>query len=107
MHGAPVRPRKSCIGEPMKRKSFRRRAHPTCACRWTDTDTLNEHTIGALMATTSAQANEAQATLTPPEPDLTPSKMIARAVAMRSELIERQAEAEELNRYSPEMHQKF
>jgi 3-hydroxy-9,10-secoandrosta-1,3,5(10)-triene-9,17-dione monooxygenase len=46
-------------------------------------------------------------TATPPEPDLTPEELIARAVAMRPELIERQADAEERSYYSEEMHQKF
>src|ERR671936_116473 len=44
---------------------------------------------------------------TPPEPDLTPEELIARAVALRPELVERQAEAEQLTYYSEEMHQKF
>jgi 3-hydroxy-9,10-secoandrosta-1,3,5(10)-triene-9,17-dione monooxygenase len=47
------------------------------------------------------------ATTSPPEPDLTPDELIARAVALRPELIERQAEAEERTYYSEEMHQKF
>ncbi len=44
---------------------------------------------------------------TPAEPDLTPEELIARAVALRPELIERQAEAEQRAYYSEEMHQKF
>jgi 3-hydroxy-9,10-secoandrosta-1,3,5(10)-triene-9,17-dione monooxygenase len=47
------------------------------------------------------------ATTTPPEPDLTPEEMIARAVALRPELIEHQADAEARAYYSEEMHQKF
>jgi 3-hydroxy-9,10-secoandrosta-1,3,5(10)-triene-9,17-dione monooxygenase len=42
-----------------------------------------------------------------PELDLTPEKMIARAVALRPELIEQQAECEERTYYSEEMHQAF
>jgi 3-hydroxy-9,10-secoandrosta-1,3,5(10)-triene-9,17-dione monooxygenase len=43
----------------------------------------------------------------PPEPDLTPDDLVARAVAMRPDLIERQADAEARTYYSEEMHQKF
>jgi 3-hydroxy-9,10-secoandrosta-1,3,5(10)-triene-9,17-dione monooxygenase len=43
----------------------------------------------------------------PPEPDLTPDELVARAVAMRPDLIERQADAEARSYYSEEMHQKF
>ena len=46
-------------------------------------------------------------TSAPPEPDLTPDEMVARAVAMRPDLIERQADAEARTYYSEEMHQKF
>jgi 3-hydroxy-9,10-secoandrosta-1,3,5(10)-triene-9,17-dione monooxygenase len=46
-------------------------------------------------------------TTTPPEPDLTPEELIGRAVAMRPDLIERQADAEARTYYSEEMHQKF
>ena len=44
---------------------------------------------------------------TPPEPDLTPEELVARAVALRPLLIERQADAEARTYYSEEMHQKF
>ena len=44
---------------------------------------------------------------THPEPDLTADELIARAVAMRPELIERQADAEARTYYSEEMHQRF
>ena len=47
------------------------------------------------------------ATTTPPEPDLTPDELIARAIALRPELIEHQADAEARAFYSEEMHQKF
>ncbi len=43
----------------------------------------------------------------PPEPDLTPKEMIARAVALRPALVEQQAECEERTYYSEEMHQAF
>jgi 3-hydroxy-9,10-secoandrosta-1,3,5(10)-triene-9,17-dione monooxygenase len=46
-------------------------------------------------------------TTAPPEPDLTPEELIARAVALRPELVERQADAEQRTFYSEEMHQKF
>jgi 3-hydroxy-9,10-secoandrosta-1,3,5(10)-triene-9,17-dione monooxygenase len=45
--------------------------------------------------------------VTSPEPDLTADELVARAVALRPELIERQAEAEARTYYSEEMHQKF
>jgi 3-hydroxy-9,10-secoandrosta-1,3,5(10)-triene-9,17-dione monooxygenase len=45
--------------------------------------------------------------LDPPEPDLTPEELIARAIAMRPELIECQADAEKRTYYSPEMHERF
>jgi 3-hydroxy-9,10-secoandrosta-1,3,5(10)-triene-9,17-dione monooxygenase len=47
------------------------------------------------------------ATTAVPEPDLTPDELVARAVALRPELIERQADAEQRTYYSEEMHQKF
>jgi hypothetical protein len=47
------------------------------------------------------------ATTTPPEPNLTPEELIARAIALRPELIEHQADAEARAFYSEEMHQKF
>ena len=43
----------------------------------------------------------------PPEPDLTPDEMIARARALRPRLVEEQAATEERSCYSPEMHQAF
>ena len=46
-------------------------------------------------------------TTTPPEPNLTPEELIARAIALRPELIEHQADAEARAFYSEEMHQKF
>jgi 3-hydroxy-9,10-secoandrosta-1,3,5(10)-triene-9,17-dione monooxygenase len=42
-----------------------------------------------------------------PEPELTPEEMIRRAVALRPQLIERQAEVEERTYYSQEMHEQF
>jgi 3-hydroxy-9,10-secoandrosta-1,3,5(10)-triene-9,17-dione monooxygenase len=44
---------------------------------------------------------------TPPEPDLTPAEMIARAAALREALVADQAETEARTYYSPEMHQRF
>src|SRR5579862_4798177 len=54
-------------------------------------------------------AMSAQQTTTPapPEPGLTPEEMIARAVAMREQLVADQAETEQRTYYSPEMHQRF
>jgi 3-hydroxy-9,10-secoandrosta-1,3,5(10)-triene-9,17-dione monooxygenase len=43
----------------------------------------------------------------PPEPDLTPQGMIDRAVALRPQLVEQQAETEERTYYSQEMHEEF
>jgi len=43
----------------------------------------------------------------PPEPDLTPREVIARAVALRPRLIEQQAECEERTYYSEELHREF
>ena len=55
------------------------------------------------MSTASADT----AAITPPEPDLTPRELIARAVALRPQLIAQQAECEERTYYSEEMHQEF
>jgi 3-hydroxy-9,10-secoandrosta-1,3,5(10)-triene-9,17-dione monooxygenase len=57
-----------------------------------------------VMSTTSQQSPDA---IAPPEPDLTPQEMIARAIALRPQLIERQAEVEEHTFYSEEMHGEF
>jgi 3-hydroxy-9,10-secoandrosta-1,3,5(10)-triene-9,17-dione monooxygenase len=54
----------------------------------------------------STAPTDAAAT-TSPEPDLTPEELIARAIALRPELIEHQADAEARAFYSEEMHQKF
>jgi 3-hydroxy-9,10-secoandrosta-1,3,5(10)-triene-9,17-dione monooxygenase len=45
--------------------------------------------------------------IAPPEPELTPKEMIARAVALRPKLIEQQAACEERTYYSEELHQDF
>jgi 3-hydroxy-9,10-secoandrosta-1,3,5(10)-triene-9,17-dione monooxygenase len=45
--------------------------------------------------------------LAPPEPDLTPDEMVARAVALRPELIADQEATERRTYYSPEMHEAF
>ena len=42
-----------------------------------------------------------------PEPNLTPDQMVARAVALRQQLRNDQAETESRSRYSPEMHDAF
>jgi 3-hydroxy-9,10-secoandrosta-1,3,5(10)-triene-9,17-dione monooxygenase len=49
----------------------------------------------------SATTSKAGATPSPPEPDLTPEEMIARATALRPWLIEEQAATEERTYYSP------
>src|SRR5262245_30005975 len=43
----------------------------------------------------------------PPEPDLTPREMIARAVALRPKRVGQQAETEERTYYSEALHQEF
>jgi 3-hydroxy-9,10-secoandrosta-1,3,5(10)-triene-9,17-dione monooxygenase len=45
--------------------------------------------------------------ISPPEPELTPKELIARAIALRPKLIEQQAECEERTYYSEEMHEEF
>ncbi|TWF82074.1 3-hydroxy-9,10-secoandrosta-1,3,5(10)-triene-9,17-dione monooxygenase [Pseudonocardia hierapolitana] len=47
------------------------------------------------------------AALAPPEPDLTPEAMIARAVAMRDELIAEAPAGEERGGYSERLHERF
>ena len=42
-----------------------------------------------------------------PEPGLAPDELVARAIALRPALREAQAAAEELGRYSPQMHEAF
>jgi 3-hydroxy-9,10-secoandrosta-1,3,5(10)-triene-9,17-dione monooxygenase len=49
----------------------------------------------------------APASPSPPEPELTPEELIARAVALRPLLVERQAECEERTYYSEEIHREF
>lgn len=43
----------------------------------------------------------------PPEPDLTPADVIARAEAIAPTLVERQAETEERTYYAPDVHDRF
>jgi len=43
----------------------------------------------------------------PPEPDLTPEQVLARAEAMVPELVERQAEVERRSFYAEDLHQRF
>jgi 3-hydroxy-9,10-secoandrosta-1,3,5(10)-triene-9,17-dione monooxygenase len=45
--------------------------------------------------------------IAPPEPDLTPKQMIARAVELRPRLVEQQAACEERTYYSEELHREF
>ncbi|HTX12564.1 MAG TPA: acyl-CoA dehydrogenase family protein [Solirubrobacteraceae bacterium] len=45
--------------------------------------------------------------MAPPEPDLTPDEMVARAVALRPELIADQEATEQRTYYSPQMHEAF
>ena len=52
-------------------------------------------------------AEGATSVISPPEPDLTPKEMIARAVALREKLLAQQAEVEERTYYSQEMHEEF
>jgi 3-hydroxy-9,10-secoandrosta-1,3,5(10)-triene-9,17-dione monooxygenase len=54
------------------------------------------------VTSTSEQDTAAQG---PPEPDLTPAELIARAIALRPKLIAAQAETEERTYYSEEIHQ--
>ena len=56
------------------------------------------------MSSTSQQDTAAPS---PPEPDLTPDELIARAIALRPKLIAAQAETEERTYYSEEMHQEL
>jgi 3-hydroxy-9,10-secoandrosta-1,3,5(10)-triene-9,17-dione monooxygenase len=52
-------------------------------------------------------ADTTTAVASPPEPDLTPEEMIARAVALRPALVAQQAECEERTYYSQELHEEF
>src|SRR3954469_1685257 len=56
---------------------------------------------------TMDQATAASTTIPVPEPDLTPSEIIARAEAMRPTLLELQAETEERTFYSEDTHRAF
>ena len=60
-----------------------------------------------MIVRTTSTPRTGAATTTPPEPGLTPDELIARAIALRPELIEHQADAEARAFYSEEMHQKF
>jgi 3-hydroxy-9,10-secoandrosta-1,3,5(10)-triene-9,17-dione monooxygenase len=55
----------------------------------------------------SSASPQAAAAPTPPEPDLTPAELIARAVALRPKLIAAQADTEERTYHSEELHQEF
>ena len=51
------------------------------------------------------EASAASSTFAVPEPDLTPREIVARAAAMRPELLERQAETEERTFYAQDTHE--
>jgi len=53
----------------------------------------------------SSTSQKDTAAPSPPEPDLTPDELIARAIALRPKLIAAQAETEERTYYSEEIHQ--
>ena len=53
------------------------------------------------------EASAASSTFEVPEPDLTPREIVARAAAMRPELLERQQETEERTFYAQETHEAF
>ena len=53
------------------------------------------------------EASTASSTFEVPEPELTPREIVARAAAMRPELLERQAETEERTFYAQETHEAF
>jgi 3-hydroxy-9,10-secoandrosta-1,3,5(10)-triene-9,17-dione monooxygenase len=53
------------------------------------------------------ETSAASSTVAVPEPELTPREIVARAAAMRPELLERQAETEEHTFYSEETHRRF
>ena len=46
-------------------------------------------------------------TIAPPEPELTPVEILARADALRPKLVERQAETEQLTYYPESTHREF
>ena len=54
-----------------------------------------------------ASTTDGGGAIAPPEPDLTPEEMIRRAVAMRPELVRRQADVEELRYYPEDVHEAF
>ena len=53
------------------------------------------------------EATAASSSFAVPEPDLTPREIVARAAAMRPELLERQAETEEHTFYAQDVHRAF
>jgi len=54
-----------------------------------------------------SSAGTVGARIEPPEPDLTPDEMVARAIGLRDRLIADQAATEKRTYYSPEMHEAF
>jgi 3-hydroxy-9,10-secoandrosta-1,3,5(10)-triene-9,17-dione monooxygenase len=53
------------------------------------------------------EASAASSTVEVPDPDLTPREIVARAAAMRPELLERQQETEERTFYAQDTHEAF
>src|SRR3954454_5104110 len=53
------------------------------------------------------EASAASSTFEVPDPDLTPRDIVARAAAMRPELLERQQETEERTFYAQDTHEAF
>src|SRR4051794_41550983 len=53
------------------------------------------------------EASAASSTVEVPEPDLTPREIVARAAAMRPELLERQQETGERTFYAQDTHEAF
>ncbi|MEV6080308.1 acyl-CoA dehydrogenase family protein [Streptomyces sp. NPDC052069] len=57
--------------------------------------------------TTTLPGTFAAGPVSPPEPDLTPDELVARAEALAATLVERQAETEERGHYAEDTHQAF
>src|SRR3954449_1740452 len=100
-----VLPLRVCLAstEVMVTSASMRPSYPRRCARIRSSRTARHPYDGPTMSTAPTDA----ATATPPEPDLTPQELIARAVALRPELIEHQADAEARSFYSEQMHQKF
>ena len=59
------------------------------------------------MTTQPVSTASRAAAIDPPEPDLTPEEMIARAAALRPKLLDQQEETEERTYYSEDLHEEF